>query len=71
MVPGMRRDVAERERIPTNRAVREAATRFVAQSALVDLFEWQGHRAAAAEARRTLDATLAAFSNVRRQRDRR
>jgi len=71
MVPGVRRKISERERILTNRKVREAAIRFVAQSALVDLFEWKGHRAAAAEARRTLDVTLAAFSNVRRQADRR
>jgi hypothetical protein len=69
MVPGMRSEIAEREGIPTNREVREAAIRFVAQSSLVDLFEWRGHRAAAAEARRTLDATLAAFSTARRQRD--
>jgi hypothetical protein len=69
MVPGVRRKISERERILTNRKVREAAIRFVAQSALVDLFEWKGHRAAAAEARRTLDATLAAFSTARRQRD--
>jgi hypothetical protein len=70
-VSGLGREVAERAGIPTNREVREAAIRFVAQSALVDLFEWKGHRAAAAEAKRTLNVTLAAFTAVRRRRDRR
>jgi hypothetical protein len=61
----------ERVQGATDRQVREAAIRFVAQSALVDLFEWQGHHAAAAEARRTLEATLAAFRAARRRRGRR
>jgi hypothetical protein len=64
---GMRREVASRASVPTDREVWEAAIRFVAQSALVDLFEWKGHRSAAAEARRTLDDTLAAFRAVRRR----